>query len=252
MRLMDVMTPCLALVLIASVPGSAHGQVTQYLQANQWMAQANTASTVERYAFDENWPGFVGRGGNLTPIAWPVNWTLTKGPVDIGMFIHQVGPWRPFWASSFNLRRIWRVRPGAAIVDGTSAGQSSGARLDVRHRSFWAFSPPIHGLFTFYSSMDTHASVTMTVYSGGGVAAQFTRGSSNNYFAQGHGFISTQPVNAVEFFYSGPDQLGGGYAIIGEFRGFASGQTRLLPDITIPGYQGVNGSTVPVDFAILP
>lgn len=236
-----------ALLILASSANLSHGQVTEHVQANQWLNQSPLP--VRRYAFDQNWWGFTNHGGDLTPRGIPVQWTLTGGPINVSMFIHNIGSTTPRWMSSANLRRIFRVRPGAAIVDGTSQGRTSGARLDVGNSSFWAFSPPIRGLFTYYSSQARAATVTMNIYSNGNRIASLRRGSTNNSLAQGHGFHSTVDVNAVEFFYSGPDRQGGGYAIIGEFAGLAPGQSSL-GNTTIQNYQGHHGNVVPFDFAI--
>ena len=68
--------------------------------------------------------------------------------------------------------------------------------------------------------------------------------TSTSNRGQGHGFISTIDITAVDFFYSGPDLEGGRYAIIGEFAGLTANQVGLGP---VPAY----GGTVIADFAIL-
>ncbi len=209
--------------VLSILPGSVMGQGVEEFQSNAegWKVSVNDPQV---FAFDSFYPGMKTGKGNLT------------GPdltIDLG-------------TTTLRIEELGTA--GGALRDASSGAQVSDAPLYVQDGvgSRWTFSTPIYGLYCFYGSADSSNTISMRLYSQGQLVQEISRfGGGLGIWAVGHGFVSKEPIDRVDFVTVGNDTA----ILIGAFVGLDTAESSLGVNF-IPGYQGPNGSNVESDFGI--
>jgi len=209
--------------VLSLLPGMVMGQVVQEFESNAegWKISVNDPQV---FAFDSFYPGMSTGKGNLTG----PDLTLDLGTTTLR--IEELGT------------------AGGALRDASSTAQVSDAPLYVQDGvgSRWTFSTPIYGLYTFYGSAESANTITMRLYSQGQLVDEISRfGGGLGIWAVGHGFVSKEPIDRIDFVTVGFDTG----ILIGAFVGLDTSESSLGVDF-IPGYHGPNGSNVESDFGI--
>ncbi len=220
----ELITLAVIAITLAGANTAVRAQDIVEIESNsdEWLKSVSDPTT---FAFDEFYPGISGGKG------------LLSGRVvdlDLGgtvLTIEEVG------------------RAGGAIKDASSYAAVSDASLYLVTTgvgSRWTFSEPIYGLYTYYGSADRNNTCSMLLYYQNNLVAQISRkGSGNDVHAVGHGFVSDQPIDRIDFSIDGPDNA----VLIGAFVGIDP-TDRPLATKVIPGYSGPNGSNVDADFGL--
>lgn len=209
--------------LMAYLPNSVIGQDVRDFRSNAdgWLISVNDP---QLFAFDSFYPGMSTGKGNLTGP------DITIDLVTTTLRIEELG------------------NAGGALRDASSSAQVSDAPLYVQDgiASRWTFSTPIYGLYTFYGSADGGNTISMRLYSNGQMVQEISRfGGGLGVWAVGHGFVSTTPIDRIDFATVGWDTG----ILIGAFVGLDAAETSLGINF-IPGYHGPNGSNVENDFGV--
>jgi hypothetical protein len=190
-----------------------------------WLGAASWGGP-EAHAFDEFFPGMAGTGCLSSS---PTVLKLDGGTMTV----------QTFTAGGSPLCAISDGSTGPAVSDVPISG-AAGAKARFE------FDPPISAFHSFYGSLTTGATGTMTLFSGGLQLAQVTGASSpTDVLASGHGFMSAQLVDRIEVTIAGDAAT-----VVGAFVGLASGDTSL-GQATIPGYAGPDGESVEYDFGVV-
>jgi hypothetical protein len=193
--------------------------------ATGWMA---TAGRFEARAFDEFFPGVAGATRCLLPSpSQPAVVALAGGTLTVSA--RQSGA--PTCA-------ITDASASPAVSDAIIGGPQSVVRFE--------FAPPVSAFYTFYGSLASGQTATMSLYDAGGalVRTLTTPPSTDSALAAGQGFTSTIPIARVEFSSTEP-----GGVLVGAFVGLRPGE-QSLGTVDLGGYPGPGGSgAVHLDFA---
>jgi len=127
-----------------------------------------------------------------------------------------------------------------AVSDGPIVGTPGQAKFVM------SFSPPVSAFYTYFASLDLGDTVTMNLYSNGGLVGQVESDASFDATgATGYGFTSSALVDRIEF-----TSTDGGGVVVGTFEGLLGGEGSL-GTVEIEGYAGPNGSIVDIDFGVV-
>jgi hypothetical protein len=192
-------------VLLPSSPAAAHLAELERDTA-AWTA---FATGWKARAFDELYPGIAEGTGCLSPDGSLVV-PLDGGAVTLELSGGTSGVFCPIRDGSSGL--------GGAVSD---------AILDEGQTLAMTFDPPIHGFYTFHSSVAEGALVTTRLFSADGRIAGYemvgTVGSpALGALGVGHGFVSTVAIERLEFSSNET-----GATVIGAFVGLAGGESSL-------------------------
>lgn len=191
-------------VLLPSPPAAAHLAEFERDTA-AWTAFAPGWKAL---AFDELYPGIAEGTGCLSPDG-PLVVPLDGGAVTLEL-------------SGGTSAVFCPIRDGSGVF-----GAVSDAILDQGQTLAMTFDPPIHGFYTFHSSVAEGAVVTTRLFSADGRIAGYemvgTVGSPGfGALGVGHGFVSTVAIERLEISSSET-----GATVIGAFVGLAGGEPSL-------------------------
>lgn len=204
-------------------------------KATQWKAEV--PGRWEAYAFDQAWPGqgssFAGCNVVGVPDATaPQVLQLAGGQVTMSALD----------AASALI---------CPIRDGTSAESASEGYIVDDGKLVLDFNPPISAFYANYGSLAVNHTVRMNLYAGGQLidfaVSPKSPTATNGVQAIGHGFISPQLIDRIEF-----TSTEDGTVLLGTFRGVLSGVDDL-GEVCIPAYDPTcAGPTyTPYDFAVV-
>ena len=205
----------------AAMPRAGYAQITAFnSDVDNWRYDAEGAIGV---AFDTFYPGVAEGKADLTgPVA-----TLDLGSTQL---------------------TITRLDPGGALRDATIPfGACSDAPLyaETGVGCRWEFTNPVYGLYVYYGSLGQASHVKARLYSNDTQIGEITRyGGFDDVYALGHGFVSEQPIDRIDFEKSGA----GDAVLIGAYVGLAPSEPSLGTTF-IEGYAGPDGPDVTFDFA---
>ncbi|MHC4092212.1 MAG: hypothetical protein ACYSUF_00565 [Planctomycetota bacterium] len=216
----------LATLVAAAMSVAAAGDVVEYERnADEWL---DAVPCEEVRAFDEFYPGgaehCVLPPGQLVGILEFVGGTVTVTAVDDSQAIE------------------------CAVADATGGvnQQDSDGWIGYGTATLtFEFDPPIFSFYAFYGSLGGGTTATMHLYAGEDLVDEITGPVGDNQpYALGHGFVSLTPVDRVVIDKTDPSPV-----LLGSFIGLHDGEPSL-GTITIPGYDGLNGEIVELDFAL--
>ncbi len=198
-----MITPSLPLLLTAALSaGSSSAPVTDY--DDDTYAWAGQAGDWQARAFEQDYAARPGNGclsgtGNQT-ILLEGGGTLTMSLSD----------------------GECPIRDGTASRDVADAYITNGDTLSLR------FSPPIHGFYSYYSSLASGAQVSVTLLDSTDQVITTLERPENpgSDFRVGHGFVSETPVSEMIF-----DSTEAGPTLLGAFSDLASGDSLSATDL---------------------
>lgn len=134
--------------------------------------------------------------------------------------------------------------PLCTVSDGsTPPAVSDVGPINANSRAVFEFDPPISAFYTYYGSLESGSSATLTAFDelGAVIGSDVRVRHTGSPGAVSHGFISGQLATRVEITTNDAGLM------IGGFTGLAFNDPSL-GSVTIPGYAGPSGATVQVDF----
>lgn len=204
-------------------------------KAAQWKAEV--PGRWEAYAFDQSWPGQGGSfaGCNVVGVpdaTAPQVLQLAGGQITVS-------------ALDATSTLICPIR------DGTSAESASEGYIVDDGKLVLEFNPPISAFYANYGSLAVNDTVRMNLFAGGQLidfaVSPKSPSATNGVEAIGHGFVSPQLIDRIEF-----TSTENGTVLLGAFRGVLSGVDDL-GELCVQAYDPTcAGPTyTPYDFAVV-
>jgi len=208
---------------------SAHATARHIITHTSADAWKQAAPCWEGFAFDSLFPGLVDGSGCLSGDDLDPEIQLAGGTMQIRSL-----------DNDFSI-----VCP---IRDASSQPQVSDVFIESEGTVLLDFDPPITAFYCYFGSVLSFEQVTIQVEYEDGLFLQRVHSPFSHAHgpAIGIGMVFDEPVSRLSCFLEWPTS---DVILLGAFNSLARGYPSL-GTITIPGYQGPQGSTVQLDFAV--